>query len=50
MDALRSILMQSEQTRKIREKALARAGDFSWTKTAQVTRGVYEQAVQRFRK
>jgi glycosyltransferase involved in cell wall biosynthesis len=49
MDALRSAVTQSGQTRGVREKALTRAGDFSWTKTARLTRSVYEQAIQRFR-
>jgi glycosyltransferase involved in cell wall biosynthesis len=50
MDALRSAVAQSEQIREIRARALARAGEFSWTKTARLTRAVYEQAIQRFRK
>jgi glycosyltransferase involved in cell wall biosynthesis len=50
LDALRSAVTQSEHTRAIREKALARAGEFSWTKTARLTKAVYEQAVQRFRR
>jgi glycosyltransferase involved in cell wall biosynthesis len=50
MEALRSAVMQSEGLRLIREKALLRAGEFSWTKTARLTRAVYEHAVKRFRK
>ncbi|MGA2879348.1 MAG: glycosyltransferase family 1 protein [Bryobacteraceae bacterium] len=50
MDALRSAVTQSEHMRQLRERALARAGEFSWTKTARLTRAVYEHAVQRFRK
>jgi glycosyltransferase involved in cell wall biosynthesis len=50
MDALRSAVTQFDGMREIRDRALLRAGDFSWTKTARLTRAVYEQAVQRFRK
>jgi glycosyltransferase involved in cell wall biosynthesis len=50
MEALRAAVTQPEQIRSWREKALARAGEFSWTKTAKLTRAVYEQAVGRFRK
>lgn len=50
MDALRSAVTSPEQLRDIRERALHRAGEFSWTKTAQLTRAVYDQAIQRFRK
>jgi glycosyltransferase involved in cell wall biosynthesis len=50
MDALRMAASQPERTRGQRERALARAGEFSWTKTARLTRAVYEQAIQRFRK
>jgi len=49
-DALRFALTQPEQMRALREKALLRAGDFSWTKTARLTRAVYERAIQRFRR
>jgi glycosyltransferase involved in cell wall biosynthesis len=49
-DALRLALTQPEQMRALREKALLRAGDFSWTKTARLTRAVYEHAIQRFRR
>ena len=41
---------QPEQMRGLRGKALLRAGDFSWTKTARLTRAVYEHAIRRFRK
>jgi glycosyltransferase involved in cell wall biosynthesis len=50
MEALRSVVEQQEQTRELRERALMRAGEFSWTKTARLTKAVYEQAIQRFRK
>ena len=50
MDAVRAAVEQPEQMRELREKALLRAGDFSWTKTARLTRAVYEHAVRRFRK
>jgi glycosyltransferase involved in cell wall biosynthesis len=50
MDTLRSAVTQPERMRAIREKALLRAGEFSWTKTAQLTRAVYELAADRFKK
>jgi glycosyltransferase involved in cell wall biosynthesis len=48
--ALRMAIAQPEQMRAWRERAVARSGQFSWTKTAKLTKAVYEQAIQRFRK
>lgn len=50
MDSLRLAVAHPEFIREQREKALRRAGDFSWTKTARLTRAVYERAIERFRK
>jgi len=50
LDALTSLLEQPDRIAAVREKALARAGEFSWAKTAQLTREVYGHAVKRFRK
>ncbi len=50
MDTLRLAVSQSQRILDYRAKALLRAGEFSWTKTARLTRAVYEQAIQRFRK
>ena len=50
MDALRSAVERPEQVVGLRDKALLRAGEFSWTKTARLTKSVYEHAIQRFRK
>ncbi len=50
LETLRSALMESEQMRGVRGRALARAGEFSWTKTATLTKAVYDHALQRFRK
>jgi glycosyltransferase involved in cell wall biosynthesis len=50
LDALRSAVTQPGQMRGLREKALMRAGDFSWTKTARLTKAVYEHAIRRFRR
>jgi hypothetical protein len=33
-----------------RERAITRAAEFSWSKTAKLTKAVYEQAIRRFRK
>ena len=50
LDAVRSAIQAAAAMQSIRDRALRRAGEFSWTKTAQLTRSVYEHAVQRFRK
>jgi glycosyltransferase involved in cell wall biosynthesis len=50
MDAMRLAVTRPEQMRVFRERALVRAEEFSWTKTARLTRAVYEHAIQRFRK
>ncbi len=50
MDALRMAVSQPERMLEYRARALRRAGEFSWTKTAKLTRAVYEHAIQRFRK
>jgi alpha-1,3-rhamnosyl/mannosyltransferase len=50
MQAVRSAVEQREEVRGLRERAIARAGEFSWTKTARLTKAVYELAIQRFRK
>ena len=49
VEALTSLFEQPERIRILKEKALARAGEFSWNKTARLTREVYGQAVKRFR-
>jgi glycosyltransferase involved in cell wall biosynthesis len=49
VEALTSLFEQPERIRTLREKALARAGEFSWDKTARLTREVYAEAVRRFR-
>jgi glycosyltransferase involved in cell wall biosynthesis len=50
MGTLRLAVSQSPRILEYRAKALLRAGEFSWTKTARLTRAVYEQAIRRFRK
>ncbi len=50
VETLRSLLTQPEQFAAYRQKALARASQFSWEKTAKLTREVYAEAVERFRK
>jgi glycosyltransferase involved in cell wall biosynthesis len=47
---LRAAVTQPERMRAIRERGLARAREFSWTRTARLTRDVYEQAAERFHK
>jgi len=50
VDALLTVLSNPEHLQRMRQKALQRAAEFSWTKTAKLTREVYGQAAQRFRK
>jgi len=47
---LESLLANPQQFQVMREQALERAAEFSWTKTAKLTREVYEHAAERFRK
>ena len=50
VEAVTALLLHSEQVQGLREKALARAAEFSWTRTARLTWEVYEQAAKRFRR
>jgi glycosyltransferase involved in cell wall biosynthesis len=50
LETLRAAVKQPERMRTIRERALARAREFSWTRTARLTRAIYEQAAERFHK
>ncbi len=50
IQTLESWLANPQQLPVVRERALARAAQFSWTKTAKLTREVYGQAAERFRK
>jgi alpha-1,3-rhamnosyl/mannosyltransferase len=50
VQTLESLLASPDQLRVMRERALARAAEFSWTKTAKLTREVYGHAAERFRK
>lgn len=50
VEVLRTAIEQPDQIQAMREKARARAAQFSWSKTAQLTREVYGTAAQRFRK
>jgi glycosyltransferase involved in cell wall biosynthesis len=49
-EAVVALVSQPDRVRAMREKALARAAEFSWTKTAKLTREVYGQAARRFRR
>jgi len=49
VETLRDLVEQPERLGDLRKRALARAAEFSWSKTAKLTRKVYEQAVKRFR-
>ncbi len=50
LTALRTAITQPAEMRAFRERAVTRSGQFSWTKTAKLTKAVYEQAIRRFRK
>jgi glycosyltransferase involved in cell wall biosynthesis len=50
LEALRAAIAQPNEMRAWRERAITRAAEFSWTKTAKSTKVVYEQAIHRFRK
>jgi len=49
VETLRALLSQPQRREELRARAAARAAQFTWTKTALLTREVYEQAIQRFR-
>jgi glycosyltransferase involved in cell wall biosynthesis len=49
-EAFLALLSHPDRRIAMRAKGLARAAEFSWTRTAKLTREVYEQAAQRFHK
>lgn len=49
-EALLSAAAEPEWLIELRRKGLKRAAEFSWTKTAALTRAVYAEAVRRFRR
>jgi glycosyltransferase involved in cell wall biosynthesis len=50
LQALCASIEHPDRSQAMREKALARAALFSWSKTARLTREVYGKAAERFRK
>jgi glycosyltransferase involved in cell wall biosynthesis len=50
VETLDSLIAQPDQFRAFREKAIARSAQFSWNKTAKLTREVYAKAAKLFRK
>jgi glycosyltransferase involved in cell wall biosynthesis len=48
-EAILGLLENQEQCRVLHERALARAAEFSWARTARLTREVYGHARERFR-
>jgi glycosyltransferase involved in cell wall biosynthesis len=48
VETLRALASNEEKLNDLRARALQRAAEFTWTKTARLTREVYEQARQRF--
>lgn len=49
VEAMLEIAAHPERTQPWRARALRRAADFSWAKTARLTRQVYDEAQRRFR-
>jgi len=49
VEALMRLFEQPERVGILREQALGRAAEFSWDKTARLTREIYGQAIKRFR-
>jgi glycosyltransferase involved in cell wall biosynthesis len=47
-EAMRAVARNSAGFNEIRERGLARAAQFSWRKTARLTREVYEAAARAF--
>jgi glycosyltransferase involved in cell wall biosynthesis len=50
LEALRTAITQPAAMRAWRQRAVTRSEHFSWTKTARLTKAVYEQAIRRVRK
>lgn len=50
LETLTAVIAAPQNFVPLRDKAMARATQFSWKNTAQLTREVYAEAVQRFRK
>ena len=50
LEALRTAITQPAAMHAWRERAVIRSREFSWTKTAKLTKAVYEQAIRRFSK
>jgi alpha-1,3-rhamnosyl/mannosyltransferase len=50
LEALQTAITQPAAMRAWRQRAVTRSGHFSWTKTAKLTKAVYEQAIRRVRK
>jgi glycosyltransferase involved in cell wall biosynthesis len=50
VEAVHSLFENPDRVRMLRERGLARASRFSWAKTAKLTRGVYGDAIERFRR
>jgi glycosyltransferase involved in cell wall biosynthesis len=49
VEALTLLVERPERVKELREKALRRAAEFSWSKTARLTRDVYAHAIEMFR-
>jgi O-antigen biosynthesis alpha-1,3-mannosyltransferase len=50
VETLEALLSNPQQLQVLRQRALARAAELSWMKTAKLTREVYAHAAERFRK
>lgn len=47
-ESMAAVLQNHDLNRKLRAQSLARAREFSWERTARLTRDVYEEAIRRF--
>jgi glycosyltransferase involved in cell wall biosynthesis len=48
VEPLRAIVADPSKFSELRDRALARAKQFSWRRTAELTQDVYDEAVRRF--
>ena len=49
LEMLRAVISETAEVKTWRNQAVTRAAEFSWLKTARLTRRVYEEAIRRFR-
>ena len=50
VEAMRAMILNSSRRDQLREAGLQRSKEFSWRRTATLTREVYVEAISRFRR